>query len=449
MHKGGRTVKKRRIVKSIRLTVLALCGVVSLTPPVQRLAELPLHLSIPLGQCIKLPLNLPFHSYVASSDKRIAETQMTTDCHHQDIAVISHDIGETIISTRLFGLLPWKTIQVDVVPEQQVYVGGQTVGVRLLSKGVIVVGYQRQTNSTSPAANAHIQIGDVIEKINTQTIQSTDDVKHAMFAENRHQPLLLMVRRGITHVQVPVRPFQDASGHSHLGLYVRDRTAGVGTLTFYDPVRHRFGALGHVITDVDTGQAVEGTGSLHDSEIVGMVKGIVGRPGEKKGRFINTPMQLGHIEKNTPFGVFGSMNQQPPHGLLGQLVPVALPSQVHGGPAQMFTVVHGQRIEAFTVDIENIVKQDEPSTKSMIVHVTDARLLNETGGIVQGMSGSPLVQDGRLIGAVTHVFVSDPTRGYGVYAEWMLQEAEAGGAQQTWTEPGRAASKHILFWQTR
>lgn len=307
-----------------------------------------------------------------------------------------------------------------------VYVGGQSIGIRLKSTGIMVVGFQRVDQQNSPAIRAGLKTGDVIEQIDGQRIESIDALKSWLRSHSSKGLLQLSIRRSQRELTVTIRPIRTKAGECKLGLYVRDKTSGVGTLTFYDPVVHRYGALGHVITDADTGQPITGHGDLYPSEVFGIVKGTAGRPGEKRGRFVSPPKLIGTIDENTPYGVYGQMNQPPSYAFSSQRISVAKPRQVHTGPAQLLTVVQGQRVEAFTVNIENTISQSHPGTKSMVVHVTDPELLKQTGGIVQGMSGSPLIQDGRLIGAVTHVFVSDPTRGYGVYAAWMLSEADDG-----------------------
>ncbi|MGE5702682.1 MAG: SpoIVB peptidase, partial [Clostridia bacterium] len=209
-----------------------------------------------------------------------------------------------------------------------------------------------------------------------------------------------------------------------MGLYIRDSAAGVGTLTFYEPKSGAYGALGHVISDVDTGQAiVVGDGQIVQASVTSIEKGESGNPGEKFARFYNESVVLGNITKNTPFGIFGKMKESPKRSYYQEAIPVALAEQVQEGPAKILTVVDGQRVEEFDIEIVNVVKQHFPATKGMIIRVTDKRLLDKTGGIVQGMSGSPIIQNGKLVGAVTHVFVNDPTSGYGCFIEWMLQDA--------------------------
>jgi stage IV sporulation protein B len=420
--KGGRKMHQRFRYKHFRFVVAAACCLLCFSPTVQQMATVPGDLEVRVGEQTVVPLHLPNRAVVTSSNLSVAHARTVTMHHASDVAVISQDVGDTRITTKLFGFIPWKSVRVHVLPQETVFVGGQSIGVRLHANGVIVVGFQRVGESNlSPAAEAKLQLGDVIEQMNHHHVYNAQDVRRWCNAENT--PVQLVVRRGNERRVISIQPITDTNGVRHLGLFVRDKTSGVGTLTFYDPARHRFGALGHVITDADTGQPIHGTGSLYDAEVTGIVPGSAGKPGEKRGRFIAQSTEIGHIEQNSAYGVFGSMGNTPGHSFLDKQMVVALPGQVHEGPAQMLTVLHGQTVQAYEVEIENLSRQEHPGTKSMIVHVVDARLLHEAGGIVQGMSGSPLVQDGKLIGAVTHVFVSDPTRGYGVYAQWMLKES--------------------------
>lgn len=416
-------MQKRFKMQRLRFALAVVLGAICIAPPVQKLAEYPSDISVPLGERAFVPIGLPGYTDVHTSNNRVVQLESFQTNHSgQAVAVVSRYVGDATVSTRLFGIVPWNTVHVHVVPEEKVYVGGQSVGIRLHSRGVMIVGFQRVGEKRqSPASDADLRIGDVIESIDNHLIRSAADIRQRVSAG---RPVTITVRRGSDRKTIQVTPVVDEDGNGHLGIFARDKTAGVGTLTFYDPQHHHFGALGHVITDVDTGQPILGYGSLHESEVTGVVKGTAGQPGEKKGRFVHQNMQIGHINENTQYGVYGSMRKIPTHGLFTKEFPVALPSQVHEGPAKMLTVVHGEKVEEFNVTIENLVKQERPDTKSMVIHVTDDRLLHLAGGIVQGMSGSPLIQDGRLVGAVTHVFVSDPTRGYGVYAAWMMKESE-------------------------
>ncbi|SFU90168.1 SpoIVB peptidase [Alicyclobacillus macrosporangiidus] len=412
----------RRCSSHVRKLCAAALSLLCLTPPVQQLASLPGEIHIPIGEHTILPLRLPCKAVVVSSDTRVVGAQpVLARGHETDLEVTPRELGDAIISTRLFGFLPWKALHVHVVPQERVFAGGQSIGVRLHSNGLIVVGFQR-VDRLSPPPGMALRIGDVIERIDGKPVHEARDLRRE--ANAVQGPVRLSVRRGAEHLQVVLTPATGSDGYRRLGLLVREKTAGVGTLTFYDAHHHRFGALGHLITDVDTGQPIEGWGSVHEAEVTGVVRGTAGHPGEKQGRFLASVHEIGRIDVNTDYGVFGEMDALPRFSYLSKEVPVALPEQVHPGPAKLLTVIHGQQVEAFDVEIENVARQDRPGTKSLVVHVTDPRLLRMTGGIVQGMSGSPLLQDGRLAAAVTHVFVSDPTRGYGVYAAWMLQKCE-------------------------
>ena len=210
-------------------------------------------------------------------------------------------------------------------------------------------------------------------------------------------------------------------GKFRLGLWVRDSTAGVGTLTYIERNTGRFGALGHGITDIDTGimMPVE-SGELLKSSVYAIKKGMQGMPGELQGDFLDSPEVIGEIYWNTAFGVFGQIRKNIADELPGKLYPVGTRSVIQEGPAIILSNIHGEEVEEFQVEIQKVAKKNLSGPKSMILQITDPRLLDETGGIIQGMSGSPIIQDGRLIGAVTHVLVNDPSKGYGIFIETML-----------------------------
>ncbi|EPZ48937.1 SpoIVB peptidase [Alicyclobacillus acidoterrestris] len=399
-------------LRTIRFIGLLAIAVTCFTPAVQKMASTPTEVNMVSGDTVAVPTD-GTHTSNSSS------THFSTQTASSTLTVTSTSPGDTDIFSKHFGMIPWKT-HVHAEPAARVIVGGQAVGIRIQSQGPVVVGFRRLTDGSSPCASAHMQVGDRIVSINHQHIETAADLQQAL--RKQAQAVHLTVVRGNSVKEIQVS-FKDPGVHQ-LGLYVRDRTIGVGTLTFYDPLHHTFGALGHMITDADTGKPVVGRGGLYQAAITGLQPGAAGSPGEKRGTFSSASTPLGHIDVNTPYGVFGSMLQPPARTSVPGVIDVALPEQVHVGPAKLYTVVHGQQVEAFDVQIDNVARQASPATKSMIVRVTDPRLLNETGGIIQGMSGSPLVQDNRLIGAVTHVFVSDPTRGYAVYAMWMLKQTE-------------------------
>ncbi len=311
--------------------------------------------------------------------------------------------------------------------DQNVFVvpGGQSIGIKLHASGILVVGYHllhEGKESISPGERADLHVGDVIDSVNGLPVESIQQVSKLVQTAGEHKQILMFGyhRKGHSFT-AKVRPILDDETDSYrIGLYIRDSASGVGTLTFYVPSSHGFGALGHVITDVDTGEPIEGKGQIVHAAVTSIDRGESGQPGEKRGLFVNEKLILGTISKNTQFGVFGYMQMAPDHGFSQTAIPIARPDEVHPGPATILTVVHDQKVELFNVLIVKAHKQENDDIKGLIIRVTDQRLLEKTGGIVQGMSGSPILQNGKLVGAVTHVFVSDPTQGYGVYAEWML-----------------------------
>jgi len=209
-----------------------------------------------------------------------------------------------------------------------------------------------------------------------------------------------------------------------LGLWVRDITAGVGTLTFYDAKNGRFGALGHAITDVDTGMLLSvKNGEIVQSDVIDVRQGRRGEPGELRGGFSERDRVIGDIVKNTRYGIYGKVRRPVPNLLYKKPLPVGCQFTVNVGSATLLTTINGNGVEEFDMEIIGINRQNYPNPKGMIVQITDPDLLSRTGGIVQGMSGSPIIQNGRLVGAITHVFVNDPTKGYAIFIEWMLKEA--------------------------
>ena len=195
-------------------------------------------------------------------------------------------------------------------------------------------------------------------------------------------------------------------------------------MTFYHPDSKKYGALGHVISDMDTKKPiVVDDGQIVRSTVTSIEKGSNGNPGEKLARFSSDKEIIGNIKRNSPYGIFGELNREIQNGIMDEPMPIALSHQVKEGPAQILTVVENDEVKLFDIEIVSTIPQKFPATKGMVIKITDPELLGKTGGIVQGMSGSPIIQNGKVIGAVTHVFVNDPTSGYGVHIEWMLNEA--------------------------
>ncbi len=336
--------------------------------------------------------------------------------------------GESSIVYELAGL-PIKKVNVDVLDDLKIIPGGQSIGVNLQTLGVLVVGHhliKTDESEVSPGEEADIQIGDTLLEINGTEINNMQEV--APFVEEAgksDKSLDVKIKRGKETFNTELKPYLDSKEDEYrIGLYIRDSAAGIGTMTFYEPKSKKYGALGHVISDMDTRKPIEiHNGTIVKSNIKSIEKGSNGTPGEKQAEFLGGNDAIGDITKNSPFGVFGKLNQSISNGKMDEPMPIALSNQVEQGPAKILTVVNGEEVQEFDVEIVNSVPQKFPATKGMIVKITDQDLLDKTGGIVQGMSGSPIIQNGKIIGAVTHVFVNDPTSGYGVHIEWMLDEA--------------------------
>lgn len=334
------------------------------------------------------------------------------------------------VSYKLFGIFPLSSSEVEVRAPQKLIPCGQSIGVTLQSKGVMIVGQapieSKEGKKIFPAKEAGLQVGDIILKIDEKEVRTDQDVLNAIQQagkekgnagiEFKHQNQILL--KTITPI------YCVETGRYRIGLFVRDQAAGVGTLTFFDPLSNKYGALGHVINDADTNQKIEvANGKIMASTIYAIEKGMRGHPGEKVGTFVTDSNFTGTIEKNTLTGIFGTLKGKITNPYFKEAIPVGWESEVEEGPAKIYTVINGEKIEEFDISIERVMK-NRTDSKNMILRVTDQKLLNITGGIIQGMSGSPIVQNGKLIGAVTHVFVNDSNRGYGVFIQNMLDEVK-------------------------
>lgn len=321
---------------------------------------------------------------------------------------------------KLLGLINIKPVSVQVVDRRVVALCGTPFGIKMVTDGVMVVGTGAVTDcnsrAVSPAQTAGIQEGDIILSINGEKISSKKQLTK-LVESSAGQPLSLVVRRGEQLTSMHLSPVRSSLDNSyHLGLWVRDSSAGIGTMTFYDPNNGCFAGLGHAICDVDTGQLMPlSQGEIVEASIIGVHAGKSGSPGQLQGAFVAN-RSIGSLYTNSYNGVYGRLMNQP---VDAQTIPMAQCQEVRQGPVKILTTVSGQKPQLFDACIEKLsLSQDEP-TKNMVLRITDPDLLELSGGIVQGMSGSPIIQDGMLVGAVTHVFVNDPTRGYGIFAENM------------------------------
>lgn len=305
---------------------------------------------------------------------------------------------------KLLGLINIKPVSVQVVDRRVVALCGTPFGIKMVTDGVMVVGTGAVTDcnsrAVSPAQTAGIQEGDIILSINGEKISSKKQLTK-LVESSAGQPLSLVVRRGEQLTSLHLSPVRSSLDNSyHLGLWVRDSSAGIGTMTFYDPNNGCFAGLGHAICDVDTGQLMPlSQGEIVEASIIGVHAGKSGSPGQLQGAFVAN-RSIGSLYTNSYNGVYGRLLSQP---VDAQTIPMAQCQEVRQGPVKILTTVSGQKPQLFDACIEKLsLSQDEP-TKNMILRITDPDLLELSGGIVQGMSGSPIIQDGMLVGAVTHV----------------------------------------------
>lgn len=330
------------------------------------------------------------------------------------------------LKVNFLGLIPLKSVAVQKIDNLEVYPGGNSVGVRLSTEGVLVVGHSEIETSEgkidSPAQSAGIELGDVIYKINGEEIQSSKDLsKKIKNVTNEKITMELMRDEKVISKEVSLIKEED---EYKLGLWVRDSTAGIGTLTFYHKETSTFGALGHPITDGDTNKAFTiKEGQLLNSSVLSVRKGEKGTPGELKGLFVNDKVSIGNIEKNTNSGIFGKTENSLVNNIYSKPIEVGFRNEIKEGSAKIITSIDEDGPKEYEIEIVKLLAQDSPGPKSMVIKVTDKELLEKTGGIVQGMSGSPIIQNNKLVGAVTHVLINKPDVGYGIYIEWMLKDA--------------------------
>lgn len=444
--KGVRTPLNPNLKRLLGLFIVFMICMGCTTTPFRTYAALPSQLRILEGQQTQLNLVMPVMASATVDRPDIVQINGVKSASvqvplNEPISLSSSQSGQAKLKLKLFNRIPLKTLNVNVVPDLKVIPGGQTIGVKVKSAGILVVGHHLvqvdEERKISPGELAGIQRGDLIVRINGERIQDLSKVSEVVRrAGEQKRSLDIELRRGSNEINTKLEPAYDVGDKSwRLGLYIRDSAAGVGTLTFYAPDQGVFGALGHVITDMDTQTPiVVGNGEIVQSNVTSISKSQNGEPGEKRAHFLKESRVLGNVERNTPFGIFGKMVANPEHSLFTKPIPIGFNEEVQEGPAEMLTVVNGQQVERFKIEIVHVTKQSSPATKGMVIKITDPRLLQRTGGIVQGMSGSPIIQNNKLIGAVTHVFVNNPSSGYGCFIEWMLQDAGVVLSEQEWSQ---------------
>lgn len=366
---------------------------------------------------------LPDNFYLSKGEslkiRNILEITASSKNSKLKTVALNNDNSTQQAELKLFGILPIKTVSVQTIDRPVLTPCGTPFGIKIRTEGVVVTGFGTvancfsDKNTTSPAELAGLEKGDIITSINDIKVTSSSVIPE-LVALNNKETKLSIIRNG-EEKTIIATPKKAEDNNYKLGLWVRDSTAGIGTMTYYDSSSGVFGGLGHAVCDVDTGmQLPVQSGEIVPVCINSVQKGYAGYPGELCGSFIS-PIATGSILENTCSGLFGTIDYAP---TINSGMPMALKQEVEVGNAKILTTLNGTEPQEYDIIIEKIEYNAE-NVKNMVIKITDERLLSEAGGIVQGMSGSPIIQNGKLVGAVTHVFVNDPVHGYGIFAENM------------------------------
>lgn len=335
---------------------------------------------------------------------------------------LTEQVGKKDLELNLFNIIPVKDVTVNVIPKTTVIPLGKTIGMKLYTEGVLVVGMS-EIEGKKPYQNSGIEAGDRIIEVNNKKISTSDELTQCVNTCNGKNIEIKYINNKDEIVQAEIEPARTSNNEYKIGLWVRDAAAGVGTITFYEPSTGSFASLGHGINDVDTYELIDiANGELVTAKILDIVKGKNGIPGEIRGNIDNS-IKIGNISKNTDFGVYGNITNTNALNLdNSQEMEVADRNEINTGKAYILCELDNRKPEKYEIEIQKIFKENNQDNKSMLIKITDARLIEKTGGIIQGMSGAPIIQNNKFIGAVTHVLVNDSKVGYGVFADLMIKQ---------------------------
>lgn len=370
-----------------------------------------------------LDRKIPDEIYVSEKGGQNVEELLKRPFLTFDEAVPVSGNGSYLLPCRLLGVIPFKQIKVTPEVQRSIFVSGSTVGMYMETDGVLIIDTGEilsEGGETKEPAKNIVKPGDYIVALNDEKISRKKDLIDDLKKLKGEEVILDVVRNGKT-VPVSITPAKDKQGEYKLGIWVRDNTQGIGTLTFVDE-KGNYGALGHGISDVDTGELLEiQNGALYQAQILGIQKGAKGSPGELSGLIRYEPGKIiGSIETNSKNGIYGHFTGDRKSPISLKKMPVGYKQEVTEGEASILCCVEDE-VKEYQAEITKIDMNHSDTNKSFVIRVADPKLLSVTGGIVQGMSGSPVLQNGKIIGAVTHVFVQDSTSGYGIFIENMME----------------------------
>lgn len=385
-----------------------------------------------LSQCYEI-FRIKNDTYVTYSDVDVINNEkmfgkfITASVDDRTVRVGNEKLTISKLVFKLFGFIPIREVNIQINEGETLYLGGVPLGFTIDIDGLLIlnsINIESESGNIDAFENSNLRIGDIITEINGEKVCSLDDILKIIEDEKYDgSPLKISFMRKNEKMITEFSPVKDVESKKYkLGLWVKNDASGVGTLTYVNQNTKKFGALGHPITDFDTGVVVPAkSGKVYQCSVVGLSKGEKGAPGEMKGVFMQGKSEKGFVSKNTKSGVFGEITDKDNIFDINQKAEVGGRLSVKPGKATLVSGITGV-LENYDIEIIKVNYQPKSNDKSFVFRVTDERLLDLTGGIIQGMSGSPILQNGKIIGAVTHVFVSDPTKGYGIYIDWMLEQ---------------------------
>lgn len=438
---GKKCIKRRRIYRgclalALILTCMSLAGVWA----VYAYGQIPSDIKLKLGEEQVLDIGLPISGEIIKMEEEEEDSMQAVSVNGQgrsnipansiyidlrdSVTMKADTLSSYQMNLKLFGWIPFKQVNIEVIKDMTLTPVGLPVGIYLKTDGVLVIGVgdfvALDGSSVSPSKYL-LHTGDYILAVNGEETGGKKDFIETI-EQSGGNPVVLSIRRGEEEFDVELHPVQNQNGRYKLGIWVRDNAQGVGTMTFVDN-EGNFGALGHGINDVDTSIIMDlDSGTLYRTDIIAIKKGVKGNPGEMTGMIEYSDKNiLGIITDNTDKGIFGTCNDKMLSQIETEAIPIALKQEVELGDAQILCTVDGSP-RYYDIEIKELYLDHTNINKGIVLKVTDPQLISITGGIVQGMSGAPIIQNGKLIGAVTHVLVNDSTSGYGIFIEEMLLE---------------------------
>ena len=418
--------KKLRIYRTCLLAVM-MAGIIALsgTGYLYFYNQIPSIIRIRVGVEQALDLGVPATGEVVSVSEQgisnIPRDAVTIDLN-KPITVIAESLDLYQLQVKLFGFLPFKQVEIEVIEDQELIPVGTTIGIYVKTDGILVVGVGEFVSTdgvTISPAKYIMNTGDYITHMNGVEVNDKDEFIR-MIESTEGEEIILTIRRDGQTMDVEVKPQKNQSGAYKIGIWIRDNAQGVGTMTYIDE-EGNFGALGHGINDVDTSTLMEiEDGTLYLTEIISITKGVSGTPGEMTGMIVYSEERiLGDIRENSTEGIYGICNENALRLSTEQAIPIALKQEIQIGPAQIYCNVDGKS-KYYDIEITAVRLNHDNVNRGIELRITDPELLDITGGIVQGMSGAPIIQNEKFVGAVTHVLVQDAAKGYGIFIENML-----------------------------